>query len=164
MTVATWILIIAGVLLVVAAFRFKMGRVFRVLLVVVGVLVLLVGITGFLPAKPVPATPPATVSGPAPGGGTTDADKLFAAASPKIRETVYSPNPEDTATYLWDRITASANSMEALRFTEKDTASADKVTTSITLTFADGSSLTLNDSPIGPSQGLRLDGVTIARP
>ncbi len=161
---ATWILITAGVVLIAAAFGFRLGRVLRVSLVAAGVLVLVAGLTGLMPARPVPAVAPANVSGPAPGVGTTEADRLLAVANPKVGETIYSPNPEDTATYLWDRITASANATEALKFTEKDTASADRVTSSITLSFADGSSLTLRDSPIGPSQGLRLDGVTIARP
>jgi hypothetical protein len=162
--VITWILIIAGALLAAAALLVKMRTAFKVALAAVGVLILLVGVSTLLPAKSAPAPAAPAASGPAAGTGTSDADKLHTAVGPRIGETIYSPNPEDTATYLWDRITQAANADPTLKFTEKDTRSAGKVTTSITLTFADGSSLTLKDSPIGPSQGLRLDSVQIARP
>ena len=154
----TWILIIVGALLVGAALWVKASPLFRVALGVVGVLIVLAGVWTLLPAS-FRSNP----FGPAPGAGTSKADVLYVAARPKIGETVFTPNPEDTATYLWDRIAEAANSDPSLKFTASQTMSGG-VVDSEKLVFADRSSLTLQMSSAGGSPALTLESVQIARP
>ena len=156
MTVTTWILIIAGALLAAAGLLVKVRPAFKIVLVVVGMLAVLAGLWMLLPGNAIP-------SGPAPGKGTSKADVLYVAARPKIGETVFTPNPEDTASYLWDRIAEAANSDPSLKFTASQTMSGG-VVDSERLVFADGSSLTLQMSSAGGSPALTLESVQIARP
>ena len=152
----TWILIIAGALLAAAGLLVKVRPAFKIVLVVVGALAVLVGLWMLLPGN-------AISFGPAPGKGTSKADALYIAASPKIGETVFTPNPEDTAKYLWDRITEAANADSSLKFTASQTTSGG-IVDSEKLVFADGSSLTLRMSSAGGSPVLALESVQIARP
>jgi hypothetical protein len=155
-TVTTWILIIAGALLAAAGLLVRMRPVFKATLAVVGVLVLLAGLWMLVSGN-------AISFGPAPGKGTSKADTLYTAARPAIGETVFTPNPEDTATYLWDRIAAAANADPGLKFTASETMSGG-IVDSEKLVFADGSSLTLTMSSVGGDPGLTLESVRIARP
>ena len=152
----TWILIIAGALLAAAGPLVKVRPVFKIVLVVVGVLAVLAGLWMLLPGNAIP-------SGPAPGKGASKADALYLAASPRIGETVFTPNPEDTATYLWNRITEAANVDSSLKFTASQTMSGG-IVDSEKLLFSDGSSLTLKMSSAGGSPVLALESVQIARP
>ena len=134
----------------------KVRPAFKIVVVVVGVLAVLAGLWMLLPGDAIPA-------GPAPGKATSKADVLYLAANPTIGETVFTPNPEDTATYLWDRITEAANADSSLKFTASQTTSGG-VVDSEKLLFADGSSLTLKVSSAGGSPALTLESVQIARP
>ena len=152
----TWILIIAGALLTAAGLVVRIRPIFKATLAVVGVLVLLAGLWMLLSGNVISF-------GPAPGKGTSDADMLYTAARPTIGETVFTPDPEDTATYLWDRIAAAANADPGLKFTASQTMSGG-IVDSEKLLFADGSSLTLKMSSAGGSPVLALESVQIARP
>ena len=155
---ATWILIIAGALLAVAAFGVRMRPAFKVVLAVVGVAILLAGLWTLLPGS-FRSNP----FGPAPGVGSSKADVLYKAAGPKLGETVFSPNPEDTATYLWDRIAQAANADPGLKFTSSETQSGG-IPDSEKLVFIDGSSLTLRLASAGGTAAVTLQDVEIARP
>ena len=131
----------------------KVRPAFKIVVVVVAVLA---GLWMLLPGDAIPA-------GPAPGKATSKADVLYLAANPRIGETVFTPNPEDTAAYLWDRITEAANADSSLKFTASQTTSGE-VVDSEKLLFADGSSLTLKVSSARGSPALTLESVQIARP
>lgn len=102
-------------------------------------------------------------SGAAPGTGTSLADRMYAAASPKVGETVFTTNVDDPAKFLMDRFVDAASSDAQLAYTYSDTSSGG-VQDSLTLTFTDGSALTVKMSEVGGGQGLKVDGAIIIQP
>jgi len=102
-------------------------------------------------------------SGAAPGTGTSLADRMYTAASPKVGETVFTTNVDDPAKFLMDRFVDAASSDAQLEYTYSDTSSGG-VQDSLTLTFTDGSALTVKMSEVGGGQGLKVDSVNVTQP
>jgi hypothetical protein len=102
-------------------------------------------------------------SGPAPGTGTSLADKMYKAASPVAGETVFTNNVDDPTPFLMDRFMSAQDNNADMKYEYSDTKSGG-VQDSLTLTFNDKSALTVKMVPVGGDQGLKVDSVEVTRP
>jgi hypothetical protein len=101
----------------------------------------------------------------APGEGITRADSMVRVVHPRIGETISAPNPDNPEKYLMDRLNDAAGSDRWLQFSQPEfTRSSAGVENSVSLRFADGSTLRFHMSPSrGEGTGLQLVALEIVR-